>query len=118
MRDATDVTSAAVVEVDLSTFIGCYVTLSWDQSVYFSFAPATGTFTLDSSASAIAAALTPASGALVPERVFSDSTSGIARASDVFVSSKFPRLLVRAVSTSTTYTEVKVTSVRMPGSAG
>lgn len=115
MREADDVTSAAVSELDLTTFIGRYVTLTWDQAMYFSLAPATGTFTLDSGTGDISASVAPTSGAIVPERVARDATTGLAQARDVFVSNLYPRLLMRAQSASATYTEVKVTSARAQG---
>lgn len=113
MRDATDVTSAAVVAVNLTAFIGRYVTLTWDQSVFFSMAPAATGFTLDSTANAVAAATAPTSGALVPERVFLDPATAVARSKDVYVEPANPYLLVRAQGTTATYTEVKVTSPKL-----
>jgi hypothetical protein len=117
-RDATDVTSATEVVFDLSALIGHYVTLTWDQAMYFSQVPATGTFTLDATANAVAAAKAPASGTLVPERVPRDTVVGLAQARDIYVSKDYPRLIMKAQGTTATYTEVKVTSLPRSQASG
>jgi hypothetical protein len=117
-RDATDVTSAAVVVLDLSALIGHYVTLTWDQAMFFSQIPPTGTFTLDSTANAVAADKSPTSGAIIPERVAKDATTALAVARDIYVCKEYPRIAMRAQGTTATYTEVKVTSLPRSQAAG
>lgn len=107
-RDATPITSGADVPLDLSAFAGRYVRVTWDQAVYFAMVPATGAFVLSASG-AVTFAAKPASGNVVPERVAKDAVTALA-VTEFYVHPEFPRMLVKAQSTSATYTEIKVTS--------
>lgn len=113
-RDTQAIASGADTLVDLSAFAGRYVKLTWDQSVFFAMIPSSGTFALSTSGAVAMSAFTTGEAAsgtntIVGERVFKDATNAVASI-EVFVSARFPRLIVRAQGTSATYTEVKVTS--------
>jgi hypothetical protein len=100
-RDVSTITSAADTVIDLSAFVGRYVEVEFDQAALVSFIPSTGTFALSSSG-AVAMALNPTSGTIVGKKVAKDT------AIHRYVSPKWPRLIVRAQSTSITATIVKV----------
>lgn len=106
-RDTTAVTSAATVELDLAVFARRYVRLTWDQGVFFTMGVPGQTLSVSG---AVTPSLTPASP--VGERVTADAVSGLAQA-EVYVDPNRPIALMRAISTSTTYTEVVLTSVKV-----
>lgn len=104
MRHATAITSAADTVLDLVSFVGKYVTVYADTAVYYTQIPAAGSYSTSTSgavAATTSAALIATPGACVPRRL------AAATEKSIFVSRKFPRLMVRAQSTSTSYLEIK-----------
>lgn len=107
-RDVTSITSSADVVLDLSVHAGKYVELIWDQAVFCSFIPAAGTFALSTSG-AVAQADNPTSGTIIGKRVAANTSF------QRYVHPQYPRLIVRAQSTSATYTEIKQASIKTLG---
>ena len=102
-RDATTITSGAAVVIDLAAYTNRYVSVTFNQAAYFSQIPSTGTFTFSTSGATTAAA-EPTSGAIVPQ------PQAASTAVQMYVSPKYPRLLVQAQASSITATVIKVSS--------
>lgn len=102
-RSVTAITSSVETFFDLSSFAGKYVTVLADQNCRVAMVPASGAYTLSMSGAltlSTSAEKIATPGAVVGAPLYANVEKPL------FVSKKFTRLAVRAVSTSTASFEI------------